>query len=130
MDRINKSPSVFDIVKLNWMNGQHIRLMPEADQVAMVGAVLVEEGLAESVDSPFTSKATTLCANGIELVQDAAAEVKAILAYPLKENVGDDKMKKILDDDFGEIADAVVAGFESGELEPLHLGAVLLALLE
>ena len=79
VDRINKSPAVFDIVKLNWMNGQHIRLMPEADQVAMVGAVLVEEGLAESVDSPFTSKATTLCANGIELVQDAAAEVKAIL---------------------------------------------------
>jgi hypothetical protein len=45
-----------------------------------------------------------------------AREVKAILAYPLKDNVGDDKMKKILDDDFGEIADAVVAGFESGEL--------------
>jgi glutamyl/glutaminyl-tRNA synthetase len=75
VDRINKSPAVFDVVKLNWMNGQHIRLMPAEEQVAMVGAVLVADGLAESVDSPFTEKAVTLCANGIELVQDAAKEV-------------------------------------------------------
>lgn len=117
VDRINKSPAVFDVVKLNWMNGQHIRLMSEEEQVKMVGAVLVEEGLAESIDSPYTAKAVALCANGIELVQDAAAEVKAINSYPLKENLEDAKMKKILEDDFGEIADAVVAGFESGELQ-------------
>lgn len=117
VDRINKSPAVFDVVKLNWMNGQHIRLMPQEDQVAMVGAVLVEEGLAASVDAPFTSKAVALCANGIELVQDAAKEVRAILQYPLKENMNDDKMKKILEDDFGDIADAVLAGFESGALQ-------------
>lgn len=116
VERINKSPAVFDVVKLNWMNGQHIRLMPQDDQVAMVGAVLVKEGLAASVDSPFTAKAVELCANGIELVQAASSEVRAILEYPLKENVEDEKMKKILDDDFGEIADAVVAGFESGDL--------------
>ena len=47
-DRINKSPAVFDTVKLNWMNGQHIRLMPAEKQVEMIGAALVENGLAET----------------------------------------------------------------------------------
>ena len=115
-DRINKSPAVFDVVKLNWMNGQHIRLLPEEEQVAMIGAVLVNEGLAASADSDFVKKAVKLCANGIELVEDAAKEVRDILAYDLAGNVSDEKMKKVLEDDFGEIADAVIAGFESGEL--------------
>ena len=116
VDRINKSPAIFDTVKLNWMNGQHIRLMPEEDQRAMIGAVLVEKGLAESADTAFVAKAVAMCANGIELVQDAAKEVEDILGYPLAENVEDAKMVKVLEDDFGEIADAVIAGFESGEL--------------
>ena len=115
-DRINKSPAVFDVVKLNWMNGKHIRLLPEEEQVAMIGAVLVNEGLAASADSDFVKKAVKLCANGIELVEDAAKEVRDILAYDLAGNVSDEKMKKVLEDDFGEIADAVIAGFESGEL--------------
>ncbi len=88
-DRINKSPAVFDTAKLNWMNGQHIRLMPEDKQVEMIGAALVENGLAEDVNSEFTKKAVALCANGIELVQDATAEVRQILEYPLAENVAD-----------------------------------------
>ena len=115
-DRINKSPAVFDTAKLNWMNGQHIRLMPAEKQVEMIGAALVENGLAEDVNSAFTGKAVALCANGIELVQDATAEVRQILEYPLAENVADAKMVKIFEDDFGEIVDAIVAGHESGEL--------------
>jgi glutamyl-tRNA synthetase len=76
----------------------------------------VENGLAEDVNSAFTGKAVALCANGIELVQDATAEVRQILEYPLAENVADAKMVKIFEDDFGEIVDAIVAGHESGEL--------------
>jgi glutamyl-tRNA synthetase len=116
VDRINKSPAVFDNVKLNWMNGQHIRLLPEEERDAMVGKVLVEKGLAKEAESAFAKKAAAMCANSIELVEDAASEVEAILGYPLAENAEDAKMAKIFEDDFGEIADAVVAGFDSGEL--------------
>ena len=116
VDRINKSPAVFDNVKLNWMNGQHIRLLPEEERDAMVGKVLVERGLATEAESAFAKKAAAMCANSIELVEDAASEVEAILGYPLAENAEDAKMAKIFEDDFGEIADAVVAGFDSGEL--------------
>jgi len=116
VDRINKSPAVFDTQKLNWMNGQHIRLMPESDQIEMIGAALVIAGLASDTASPYVKKAVALCANGIELVQDATKEVSAILEYPLEANLADAKMIKIFEDDFGDIVDAVVAGFESGEL--------------
>jgi len=116
VDRINKSPAVFDTQKLNWMNGQHIRLMPESDQIEMIGAALVTAGLASDTASPYVKKAVALCANGIELVQDATKEVSAILEYPLEANLADAKMMKIFEDDFGDIVDAVVAGFESGEL--------------
>ena len=40
VERINKSPAVFDKVKLNWMNGQHLRLLPDADVEALVGEAL------------------------------------------------------------------------------------------
>jgi glutamyl-tRNA synthetase len=82
----------------------------------MVGKVLVERGLATEAESAFAKKAAAMCANSIELVEDAASEVEAILGYPLAENAEDAKMAKIFEDDFGEIADAVVAGFDSGEL--------------
>jgi glutamyl-tRNA synthetase len=91
--------------------------MPEDVQIEMIGAALVENGLATDVSSDFVKKAVTLCANGIELVQDATKEVSAILEYPLEANLEDAKMVKIFEDDFGEIADAIVAGFESGELK-------------
>ena len=40
LDRINKSPAVFDYEKLLWMNGVHIRRMPKEDLVRTVVPVL------------------------------------------------------------------------------------------
>lgn len=34
VERITKSPAVFDKVKLSWMNGQHLRMLP-ADEVRL-----------------------------------------------------------------------------------------------
>lgn len=31
LDRITKSAAVFDKVKFSWMNGQHIKMLPEAE---------------------------------------------------------------------------------------------------
>ena len=40
LERVNKSPAVFDHEKLLWMNGMHIRQMPAADLRAAVEPVL------------------------------------------------------------------------------------------
>ena len=49
LDRVTKSPAVFDIKKLNWINGQHLRALPEEERAALIGAHLVAAGVATEV---------------------------------------------------------------------------------
>jgi glutamyl/glutaminyl-tRNA synthetase len=39
IERITKSPAVFDKVKLSWMNGQHLRALPAEEVLSSQGAV-------------------------------------------------------------------------------------------
>merc|ERR1712151_1015857 len=61
--------------------------------------------------------ASMLVLNRIELVEDAVPEMTAILGFPLAENIASGDITKVLEDDFGEIVDAVVARHENGELK-------------
>ena len=36
LDRITKSPAVFDMKKLRWVNGQHLRALPESRLAELV----------------------------------------------------------------------------------------------
>ncbi len=47
---------------------------------------------------------------------DGEAEVRKLLGYPLAETIASAEVKSVLDDAFGEVAAAVVASYESGEL--------------
>lgn len=40
LDRINKAPAVFDSVKLAWMNGQHIKVMPPSEFCGRIAPIL------------------------------------------------------------------------------------------
>jgi glutamyl-tRNA synthetase len=44
IDRVGSNPAVFDLVKLEWMNGQHLKRLAEPDRVARVVAFLTERG--------------------------------------------------------------------------------------
>jgi len=57
-----------------------------------------------------------LIKDSIELVEDAVPQVEAMFDYPLKENMSDDAMKKVLEDDFEPIVEAIIKAHESGEL--------------
>jgi glutamyl-tRNA synthetase len=46
VERINKKSAIFDPEKLEWMNGQHISLLPAAELFPLVAPMLVEAGLA------------------------------------------------------------------------------------
>jgi glutamyl-tRNA synthetase len=116
VDRINKSPAVFDKVKLNWMNGQHLRLLPESDVEALVGDALKAAGVVKESSGPAVSAIIPLIKESIELVQDAIPQVQQMFEYPLKANMEDEAMKKVLEDDFQPIVDAIVAAHESGAL--------------
>lgn len=44
---------MFDKVKLSWMNGQHLRALPEEQLGPMIAGHLVEAGLIKEAGSPF-----------------------------------------------------------------------------
>lgn len=119
IERINKSPAVFDTVKLNWMNGQHIRLLPESEQNEMLGLAMEKSGVMSATASDEAKKmAISLVKDSIELTEDVSAKVKEILEYPLQEEMKtNEQMQKVIEDDFQPIVDAIVSAHESGELQ-------------
>ncbi|GLC33308.1 hypothetical protein PLESTB_000347800 [Pleodorina starrii] len=117
LERITKSAAVFDKVKLGWMNGQHLKNLPEEESTGMAVAHLVSCGLLASADSPFAAAAVKLVSKSMELVTDCEPEVRKLLGYPLAETVASADAKAVLDDGFAEVAGAVVAAYESGELQ-------------
>lgn len=52
LGRVHSSPAMFDPAKLEWMNGEHIRLLGDADLASRLEPFLAAEGL---IDNPPTS---------------------------------------------------------------------------
>jgi glutamyl-tRNA synthetase len=163
---------VFDKTKLSWMNGQHLRALPEAEMQAMVGERWVASGLLARAESPFAAAALAIVQSSLELVAgafvflcacmpvclvaapasccvvdssihgmaaagpaharvrahahaprpssppaaDADRELRALLSYPLSETVASEASKVVLEDGFQQIAETVLAAYDSGDL--------------
>lgn len=116
IDRITKSPAVFDKVKLSWMNGQHLRALPVPDVQALVGPHLVGAGLLARADSPFATAAIALMQQSLELVGDSEGELVRYARYPLAETLAGGDAQPYVEDNFRDLAEHVVAQFDSGEL--------------
>jgi glutamyl-tRNA synthetase len=52
LDRVGANPAVFDLVKLEWMNGQHLKRLPEEERVARAVAFLESRGWDLSQRTP------------------------------------------------------------------------------
>lgn len=117
LDRITKSPAVFDKVKLSWMNGQHLRALPEPIIGSMVSEALVAAGIVRAGGTPFVDAAIkTIVKTNLEMVTDAPPLLSSLLAYPLAETLASPECKAVVDDGFKEVAAAALAGYDSGEL--------------
>jgi glutamyl-tRNA synthetase len=126
VERITKSPAVFDRAKLSWMNGQHLRGMPEGElRDALVAAMSGGEGsggdavLAPGCDAAFSAAAAALVAGSVDVLTEAAPQVRAILDYPLERTAadeGDKAFAAVRGDAFGEVVRAVLAAADAGEL--------------
>lgn len=116
LDRITKSAAVFDKTKLSWMNGQHLRALPEDEMRAMVGEQWVASGLLSHAESPFAAAALALVQTSLELVPDADRELRALLSYPLTETVAGEASTVVLEDGFQQVAETVLAAYDSGDL--------------
>jgi nondiscriminating glutamyl-tRNA synthetase len=52
LERVGSNPAIFNTTKLEWMNGQHMKRLPEADRVRRVEAFLAARGYDLSARSP------------------------------------------------------------------------------
>jgi glutamyl-tRNA synthetase len=45
LERVGSNPAIFNLEKLEWMNGQHMKLLPEPERVSRVEAFLASRGI-------------------------------------------------------------------------------------
>lgn len=116
LDRITKSAAVFDKVKLNWMNGQHLRLLPESELISLIGQTLVDAGLLSQADSPFAAAVAGLMKGSVDVLTEASAQLPPLLGYPLSDTAASEDFKPFGEDNFAEVASAVLSAYDSGDL--------------
>ena len=52
LERVGSNPAIFNLEKLEWMNGQHMKQLPEAERVRRVAAFLATRGYDLSARPP------------------------------------------------------------------------------
>ena len=87
LDRVNKSAAVFDKTKLSWMNGQHLRELPDDKVEPLVALCWQQSGLLHHLATPFVKFAVVMLKPSLELVLDAERDLRHILAYPLMDTL-------------------------------------------
>ena len=95
IDRIVKSPSVFDMDKLRWVNSQHLKKMDVEEildlveeQLNFMDMIIADNG-DEKKTRDFIFATTTLAKQMMETLQDAATNAKTVLGYGLPSTFDD-----------------------------------------
>jgi glutamyl-tRNA synthetase len=87
LEKINKAPAVFDYQKLEWYNGQYLRMKDDRTLLGLVKPFLDEAGLATS-DEAFLLAAMPLVKERLHFLSDAPAMMRYLYedpALPAKE---------------------------------------------
>jgi len=118
LSRVTKSPAVFDMKKLRWVNGQHLRALPKEELQAKIAEQFREAGLVGAeVPAPsaaaFSGAVAGMVADKVELINDAEVLVRAALEYPVRETL---EAKPELAEGLAEVAATIIATHRQGQL--------------
>ncbi|ERN11542.1 glutamate--tRNA ligase, chloroplastic/mitochondrial isoform X2 [Amborella trichopoda] len=116
IDRVNKSGAIFDMTKLRWMNGQHLRALPTDKLVNLLGTRWKSTGILSESEGTFVEEATDLLKDGIDLIADADKALSNFLSYPLHSTLASPEGKAIVEDKLSEVSAGLLAAYDSGEL--------------
>ena len=119
LERITKSPAIFDLDKLRWMNGQHLRALDDAALLGVLGPVLTSKGLAASGADAHVVSAVPMLREKLELAEDAGDELAAVLGFELAATLeGGDKntAAQLESGGLARVARALVEKHEDGSL--------------
>lgn len=82
LEKINKSPGVFDYKKLDWFNGQYIRLKSDEELAKLIKPYLVEAGLVPETEWESIVKLVPMVKERLKVLSDVAPMVKFIYQDP------------------------------------------------
>lgn len=119
--RITKSPAMFDGDKLRFINGQHLRALPADELEVLVVEEWKRSGIFTDVIAAGTNlgrASVALIRGSLELVNDANAEMAAVLSFPLQETIVSGEAVELLSEDggFKELAQIILTDYESGAM--------------
>ncbi|VEU42933.1 unnamed protein product [Pseudo-nitzschia multistriata] len=126
LDRVVKSPSVFDMEKLRWVNQQHMKMVPLEDIVELVKDQfefqdILKDGATKSdlalVDMAFAT--TTLARERMQTTQDAVLNAKTVLGYGLPstfDEIKDPEAKSMIEQgNFYNLAQRILTEYDAGD---------------
>ena len=124
INRIVKSPSVFDMDKLKWVNSQHLKRLPVEDILGLVQEQMnflniIKEGADETKTRDFVLASTALAKQMLETLQDAATNAKEVLGYNLPSTFADlaegsEAKEMVKQGNFYGISMKIIEMYESG----------------
>jgi glutamyl-tRNA synthetase len=125
LNRVVKSPSVFDLEKLKWVNSQHIKRKAVEELIPLVKEQIQWEGLLNDgvpLDDPkvndFVLASTALAKQMMETTKDAARNAKTVLGYNLPSSyfiVDDIEAKELIQrGHFYPLAMKIIEQYEAG----------------
>lgn len=83
LERVAKSPAIFDIDKLNWLNGYYIKNLPEAQLIENLVPYLKKDGLdVDSWDVKKLKDIASLVRERIHVFSDASKEIDYLFNEP------------------------------------------------
>jgi glutamyl-tRNA synthetase len=125
VNRVVKSPSIFDMDKLKWVNSQHLKKMSIDDVLDLVSEQMdlnsvFKEGADEQKVKDFNFAATALAKQMMEVTTDAVNNAQIVLGYDLPstfDEIKDGEAKTMIKrGNFYPVASLLVKQFEAGEL--------------
>jgi glutamyl-tRNA synthetase len=88
LDRVSKNPAIFDVEKLDWMNGVYIRDMPADELADRMAPWLVKAGLASAEDlterHEWLARLAALVAERVKRLDEIAPWVSFLFAEPVE----------------------------------------------
>lgn len=122
LERVSKSPAVFDLAKLRWFNAQYLRAQPTDERAQLFTAWARSDGrfdaLPELADASWRLAMTEALSDHVELLSDVPRELDTLLSDPpvderVTEALKDDRIRGLLGDIAQGCADAAdTAQFE------------------
>lgn len=121
INRITKSPAMFDGDKLRYINGQHLRALPDEEIERLVIPQWVHSGVFTDVVQPGTRLghvAVSLVRGALELVNDANQRMIDVLSYPLDHTLEGVEAEELVAEGggFREFGKIVLRDYDNGVL--------------